>query len=355
MVAERVKLTEEQQSAVEQIVKLEKQVQTLGGYAGTGKSTAITTLTDIFPKFSVCAYTGKAANVLRRKGIPNASTIHSLIYKPVSQPGREVVFQKRHPDEVSFSGFIIDEASMVSKEIHNDLLSFDRPIVYVGDHGQLEPVGADDFNLMREPDYTLETIHRNAGEIAEFAQHLRCGGEASSWENRLGGQVSVIDYDKLGDAGTSESDQIICAFNRTRTMLNAVVRGHLKLPAAMLVVGDRIICLQNDREHGLFNGMQGKITEIDTVKRRLSFSDEDDKLYVDIPYHREGFGSDKVPKRTFGVVPFDWAYCVTCHKMQGSEAARVLVLEERCGLWSHQRWAYTAASRAKENLTWVVQ
>lgn len=355
-IADRVQLTDEQQNAVDQLVKLDKQVQTLGGFAGTGKSTVISHLIEVLQGFSVCAYTGKAANVLRRKGISDAATIHSLIYKPVSRPGREVEFQLRSPEEVSFMGFIVDEASMVSKEIHRDLMSFDCPIVYIGDHGQLEPVGADDFNLMREPDVTLETIHRNAGEIAEFAQHLRCGGEALDWQSPESvGQVSVITHAQLADANISETNQIICAYNRTRTMLNTTMREHLQLPKGQPVVGDRLICLQNDREHGLFNGMQGVITEIDPAKKLLSFSDEDDRQYVDIKYNPEAFGADKTPKRAFGVVPFDWAYCVTCHKMQGSEAGSVLVLEERSSLWEHKRWAYTAASRAKEKLIWVAQ
>ena len=51
-------------------------------------------------------------------------------------------------------------------------------------------------------------------------------------------------------------------------------------------------------------------------------------------------------------MPFDYCYAVTCHKVQGSEYDSVLVLEQKCDLWDHRRWAYTAASRAKEKLFW---
>ena len=50
--------------------------------------------------------------------------------------------------------------------------------------------------------------------------------------------------------------------------------------------------------------------------------------------------------------PFDYAYCITAHKSQGDEFDSVLVLEQQCKNWSHKRWAYTAASRAKNKLIW---
>jgi exodeoxyribonuclease-5 len=53
--------------------------------------------------------------------------------------------------------------------------------------------------------------------------------------------------------------------------------------------------------------------------------------------------------------PFDYAYCITCHKAQGSEWPHVMVDEQywRDAPWEHKRWTYTAASRAKERLTWI--
>ena len=80
-----MKLSEHQKQALHKIVvglrDKEIKEQTLGGYAGTGKTTLIKYLTQFYPKFGVCAYTCKASNVLRKKGMP-ASTIHSRIYEP---------------------------------------------------------------------------------------------------------------------------------------------------------------------------------------------------------------------------------------------------------------------------------
>ena len=108
------------------------------------------------------------SQVLRQKGVEHAQTIHSLIYVPEEVPVPErktrpdgsvfdatttkLVFTLR--DQIDCEGVLIDEASMVSSELYDDLRTYCVPLVFVGDHGQLEPVG-DDPGLMREPDYRL--------------------------------------------------------------------------------------------------------------------------------------------------------------------------------------------------------
>jgi exodeoxyribonuclease-5 len=125
---------------------------TLGGYAGTGKTTLIAylrrALTDYDADVSVafCAYTGKATRVLQeklreqkvmRRG-DSVSTIHSLIYTTEDAPGGVPKWIRR--EKVERDLIIVDEASMVDKAIWDDLLSFGVPILAVGDHGQLPPV-----------------------------------------------------------------------------------------------------------------------------------------------------------------------------------------------------------------------
>ena len=167
----QMRLTSEQRHVLKEVVRLPKHEVTVGGRAGTGKTTVIRHLVGLLPRFAVCAYTGKAVNVLKSKGV-DARTIHSLIYKAYTDEERKVYFSLAA--DLGCDGIIVDEASMVSRSIYEDLRSFGKPLVFVGDHGQLEPVG-DDFNLMRDPDYRLETIHRNAGEIAHFADYIRQG------------------------------------------------------------------------------------------------------------------------------------------------------------------------------------
>lgn len=325
--------------------------QTLGGYAGTGKTTSVRYLTKFFPDFAVAAYTGKAANVLRKNGI-YATTIHSRIYKPYFENG--VTYWDLVP-EPGCDGFIIDEASMVSSEIYEDLSTFGLPMIYVGDHGQLEPIDSD-FNLMEKPDYTLEEIHRNAGDIARFAEHLRKGYASRGFRGN-DGTVEFIHGKNLNDKLITTVDQIICAYNATRVAINKQVREALKRSSQLVNIGERVMCLRNNRKYGLFNGMQGTVIGLREKRNRYYMDFEfDEMIFENVLYDPSYFGKEKY-KIKYGPEtpnPFDYAYCITAHKAQGDEFDSVLVIEQICRKWSHKRWAYTSASRAKSKLFWKV-
>jgi len=348
-----MELTDHQKWALYQIVSglREKKlpIQTLGGYAGTGKTTLIKYLTKFFPTFGVAAYTGKAANVLRKKTIP-ATTIHSRIYKPFFDNG--TVYWDLAPDP-GCDGFIIDEASMVSEEIYEDLKSFGLPLVFVGDHGQLEPVESK-FNLMEEPDYCLEEIHRNAGDIAKFAEHLRNGFSARGFKGDTDA-VEFVHGFKLNTAILLQVSQVICAFNKTRVQVNKQIRD-AKGYTDLVHVGERVMCLRNNRKQGLFNGMQGTVLKLYEGKHGRKYMDFqfDDLVFEGIWYDPSNFGQEsyKIKHGSDTANPFDYAHCITCHKSQGDEWDDVLVIEQKCKNWSHKRWAYTAASRAKTKLRW---
>jgi len=80
-------LTESQLEAVVDLVSTDRRVSRLHGYAGTGKTSAVATrviqeLLDLGATVQVLAPTGKAARVLRSKGLHDAATIHSYLYTP---------------------------------------------------------------------------------------------------------------------------------------------------------------------------------------------------------------------------------------------------------------------------------
>jgi exodeoxyribonuclease-5 len=304
--------------------------------------------------------------------VAGAQTIHHTIYHPVEvppllplpgespprvPPAPTVVWELKEPDKLRFdngdriAGFLVDEASMISEDLHDDLLSFGLPCIFVGDHGQLEPVGSKDVYLMKDPDYRLETIHRNAGPVAKFAEHLRRGGAPGSCPH-LCEDVRVIRKGALTNAMLLEADQIICAYNRTRVAINQRVRSLLGRTQP-LEVGDRIICLRNSRPDGLFNGQQGTISRPPT-QNHLDFVDDDGREYRDVLFDPLQFGKPRYEHSWDEPHPFDYAYAVTCHKAQGSEWGRVLVQEQYCPFWEMRRWTYTAASRAQERLTWAL-
>lgn len=357
-----MKLTDRQTWALHQLVtgvrKENKARQTLGGYAGTGKTTLIKYLTQFFPNFAVAAYTGKAANVLRKKGIP-ATTIHGKIYEPkFDDLSGGVYFDLAY--DVGCEGFIIDEASMVTREIYEDLETFGLPMIFVGDHGQLEPVDSD-FNLMEKPEITLEEIHRNAGDIAKFAEHLRKGWNAKSFKPEEGydGSVEFLYGKHLDPSLLASVDQVICAFNKTRVDINNKVRKyHGYDKEGIINVGERVMCLRNNKSLGLFNGMQGTVTRLHTSKygRKLMDFQFDGHSYEGICYDPKQFGQEKysIKGDKNSPNPFDYAYCITAHKAQGDEWEDVLVVEQKCQHWEHKRWAYTAASRPKTKLRWKV-
>lgn len=353
-----MQLTEEQKNVIRGILKSinNEQMITMGGLAGVGKSTICRTLIQALGikklNFAIAAYTGKAANVLRKKGMA-ASTIHSLIYVPETDPITNqttwCLASRYQLENMGIDGFIIDEASMVSKEIHEDLLSFKMPIIYVGDHGQLEPIGSK-FNLMENPMYRLETVHRNAGEIAHFAEHLRKGNPAKTFKCEK--KVQIIEESHIQDRHLASVDQIICAFNKTRVKLNQRVREEKKIDFTFVAKGEKIICLRNNRKFGLFNGMQGIIKK---VRNNEKFDFDSDGIeYKLIKYNPDQFGQE-TNKFNFSDEnhPFDYAYAITCHKAQGDQFGNVIVYEEKCDKWDHTRWAYTAASRAINGLIWV--
>lgn len=343
-----MRLTPEQRNVIREILRFNKEEVTLGGRAGCGKTTVIKHLVDLLPGFAVCAYTGKATNVLKSKGVSKASTIHGLIYKPYVDQDKHVYFDLA--GSLDCEGIIVDEASMVGKTIYEDLRSFGKPLIFVGDHGQLEPIG-DDFNLMRDPDYRLETIHRNAGEIAHFAEYVRQGYKPASWEirNGVGEKVRFLPKGAYKEAA-GDVDQVICAYNKTRAEVNRSVRS-LMGRGPRPEEGDRVMCLRNKKQAGLFNGMQGHIERL-SPSSMMTFCSEESCF--EVCYEPSVFGQVKYEfdGDRDAPMPFDYSYCITAHKSQGSEYERVLVLEQKCDLWDHRRWAYTAASRAKSRLFW---
>ena len=69
---------------------------------------------------------------------------------------------------------------------------------------------------------------------------------------------------------------------------------------------------------------------------------------------RESYALGKLKMKIGDIVPreFAYRYAITCHKSQGSEFDKVLVLEESFPFdkKEHARWLYTACTRASEKL-----
>ena len=143
------------------------------------------------------------------------------------------------------------------------------------------------------------------------------------------------------------------------------------------MIGDKIICLHNNWEiksssdDPLINGQIGHIADLrkqpHPLFKELDFidfipdSDEgeftslliDHKLIVE---HEPTITEDnyrKIPK-IYHPQLFDYGYCITAHKSQGSEYPKILVFEEMLNPKEHTKWLYTAVTRASDKLTLVL-
>jgi len=346
---------------------------TLGGYAGTGKTTILRRFTDEAARRGLvtrtCAFTGKAVSVLESKGIA-ATTLHRLIYTPTSECtlcGRPAKGFCKHCDtgkgikvawhrvpHVDADLVIVDEASMLNSRLVADLESLASRVLYVGDHGQLEPIG-NDPGLMRSPELRLERIHRQAegSSIIRFAHHLREGGRPETF-----GSVGEVEVHRSGMVSVDDFDMMLCGYNNTRAGLNAFVRkerGYTEI----LEPGERIICLQNDKALNIYNGMLATVLAVEDVgaaRLEIDFEDDNGWIWRGVPTSKAAFGLAKKPdwRASRGVALFDYGYAMTVHKAQGSEWERVAVFEQLHPDWTAPRWRYTAATRASKKLAYFV-
>ncbi len=378
-------LSENQKSALTKLEswvdKPTKQYITLGGYAGTGKTTLISILKQRLEqkrkiKIAMCSYTGKASFVLRKtlkrlsslKKGDYVSTIHSLIYSPITNAKEEIVGWAKK-EELNYDLIIIDESSMVSGDIWKDLLSFNIPIIAVGDHGQLPPIN-DNFNLLSKPDILLNEIHRQAknNPIIKVSMVARKFGEIpfKKFSN------NVLKIDKKNPLSTEIIEKVLqkqknnmlvlCGYNNTRIKLNKSIRNLKGYINNEPEPGEKVICLRNNHKEGIYNGMIGTIKSISYDNSKEYYAEikmQDTNNIFKGKILKEQFNNplslnfSKERKRTLTSDLFDYGYALTVHKAQGSQAKTVILFEEKFAkmensLW--KRWLYTAVTRAQENL-----
>ena len=340
-----------------------KQVYRLFGYAGTGKTTLAKHFAEnVDGDVLFAAFTGKASLVLRKNGCVGARTIHSLIYKAkVNEETGEVTWSINKESPLSDAKLlIVDECSMVDQELGRDLLSFKKPILVLGDPGQLPPVSGAGFFTNEKPDIMLTEIHRQAKDnpIVYLATELRNGTYPDLGEY---GDSRIVSRMTSRDA--LEADQILVGRNVTREDMNRKIRKLLKLNPDEPVVGDKLICLKNDKDLGIFNGGMFTLQQILNQKFKTNFfhyrldSDDEDRPPVLVKVHKSFF-HDEVPvpdwKVLKGSQQFDYGRAITVHKSQGSQWENLLIVDESyCFRDMWQKWLYTAVTRASEKITLV--
>jgi len=409
----------------------EQQVFRLFGYAGSGKSTVLKFALDelglsphrsakdgpCVPGVVTATFTGKAALVLTRKGTP-ARTIHSLIYsvteateEEVEAAGkrlreaedaarrlsgfdrttaeaaieamRQALSAMKHPrfalnpqsDAADARLIVLDEVSMVGEDMARDLMSFGKPILVLGDPGQLPPIKGDGAFTRDAPDIMLTEIHRQAAEsaIIRLATMARTGEPIG-----FGSYDAHVAKMRKGDVTPEQAlhgGQLICGMNATRLQINNAMRAAAGLGNTWLPTGgaEKIVCLKNQNDLGLINGMFVTLEDIvdegslffsavvtDEDGRRVGPVDRDGRpgrlrLYKGhfedhVAFDRTRHDRDWKDKKHLTEATFGWA--ITAHKAQGSQWENVIVWDDGLGRTEidRRRWLYTAITRAERGL-----
>jgi exodeoxyribonuclease-5 len=343
----------------------------LSGYSGTGKSTLMSlVLSDLenpdgsTPYVKSAAYTGKAADVLRKKGVA-CDTLHYLLYNWLPE-GNRLVPIKKDRDEVGADLIVVDEASMLANDLRQDLEELCIPIVYLGDIGQLSAIVTDKNdtrpNVMSEPDFMLTHVHRQALEsgIISVATDVRLGKNVDKGVYGVKKDMIKLGSDALNDKDLiANADTVICYYNKTRHFYNDMIRTYRGFSGSFPEVGERLICIRNNREMGLVNGLVVFVKHIvyEGGTLVMDLVDEVGKEFYKVQVHPEYFLGKEHPPMTGKLTKnyFEFGYALTGHKVQGSSFGEIVVIEENMKgrISEKRRWMYTAITRAEHKCTWI--
>jgi exodeoxyribonuclease V len=389
---------------------------TVGGLGGVGKTTVLGELARSFPMpTAFITPTGRATSVLARKlvaggtsitrlqrppngkslnrkwrhlfdaslpdngGPPLCTTYHRLLLRPIVDPKTEELLGWREQPALDrlYRLICVDEGSMISDRMLGILQARGVPVLAVGDHGQLSPV-KESGTLMQNPMLRLEQIHRQAegSPIIALGRHVRDGGRVrdfKGWDEncvlRSRSEEEAVMRETLAEPNRLDVTFIAWA-NKTRVRLNRLAR-QLQGYEGPPVPGEPIVALHN--YGGVCNGMRGLVTQPSFLDERrgwilhanVEFPDDDmagdwhemnghqfNRVY---PFaNLDELREVGIPTETIsgGGRMFDFGYCLTCHKAQGSQFDHVVVIYDRERQDEEsRRWNYTAISRASRRLT----
>lgn len=403
------------------------QVLRLFGAAGTGKTTLVSRVpTALGLKMGTTAlagaFSGKAAHVLRSKGFEGAATLHSLCQvrmpnpakierdgllrelendrlarqaidrrdwpdapegmltidglariqariRELERPARQLTFGRGEDSVITEADLLIcDEVSMVGKRLAEDVLSYGTKVLVVGDPAQLPPIEGGGY--FTDPAARFETVHLR--EVLRQALESPITRHAT-WVREVTRQEVEQAAWRLGSAPAAsldqliEADRVLVAFNDTRWGVIRTLRAAMGRPDGEPVPGDEVICLQNNRDLGVFNGQTWTVE--DATYNRLHHTW--DLVLVDelgetweVAAFSEGFsqqGEKDLKQRNTGwrdeIALLTFAQAMTVHKAQGSEYPHVVIIAEPArqlrigGNWNIQPWLYTAITRGRETAT----
>ena len=276
----------------------ENDILVVNGYAGTGKTTAMSSVISVMKEFGtkcvLLAPTGRAAKVLSSYSGQPAFTVHKHIYRQKSVGGDGFGQFTLAPNKDKETLFIVDEVSLIgidagqqqsttafgSGNLLEDLVSFVRggvecKVILIGDSAQLPPVGLD-----ASPALLQEYMKMMGGVVfAELSSVVRQQKESGILYNATmirqlqseleygPGVMDICDLgletlpfddverisggdliEKIGDAYAAygEDDTIIlCRSNKRAIKYNMGIRSTVQFKEEKLVRDDKLMIVKN--------------------------------------------------------------------------------------------------------------
>ncbi len=383
-----IKYEEQQRIAIATAAK--KGLLVLTGGPGTGKTTTIKGIINIFERqhldIALAAPTGRAAKRMSEVTGMEASTIHRLLEVTWDEDDHPV-FKRNAETPLSCNALILDELSMIDIHLFAhllDALPLGCRLILVGDSDQLPPVGAG--NVLQDlitsgmlPVVCLTQIFRQAMESKIITNaHKIVNGEnpdltndnkdffhiekaspfhtaqtvADLCANRLPSaynwdpftDIQVITPSKKGETGTHNLNKLL------QNALNppSEEKKQITMGARIFRVGDKVMQIknnyemawetENDKGSGIFNGDIGIITDIN-LKSNVITINFDGKTALIAPEFLD---------------ELELAYAITVHKSQGSEFKAVIFPAMNIvPNLAYRNLLYTGVTRAKELLITV--
>lgn len=401
------KFNEQQRGLIESALK--QGVTILTGYAGTGKTSSVKTIVEIYRAAGyepiAMALSGKAAQVMTENGIQNAGTIHrQLVYK-------DGYFTFNHFEKLPNQLIVVDEASMINNSLFKnivDAIEVGHRLLIIGDNAQLPPIGHgavfDTLLSVDLPNSKLTEIHRQAAKsgIITVATDVRNGNQINEYgskETQIVGELKdmrVFNYiDKtlisrditttikqyLKNPAMNPKDlQVITAMKRgglgvptLNKELQDIINPHPRskkldfhlIKGQELRVGDRVIqngnlykadgfysleSYKNGLRHNteVFNGTIGYIEKYEEHGLLVRFDGYTGTEYVF--YAKEG----EQGKKPIGML--DLAYAITTHRSQGSGFKTVIfTFDYSAYMLLSKEFVYTGITRAIDNCLMFVE
>lgn len=387
-----IKLSFEQQEAVDLSTDTTKRITCVTGQAGTGKTTilrnAYDELCEKYPSdeegvsnVALAAPTGRAAKRIEEAtGIP-AMTIHRMLrYTTPENEGEQGLPKHSKMNPMPYRAILIDEASMIDEELWRNLIDAMRTgaiIRFFGDINQLPPVmgkSAFAIALKKFPTAILTHNYRSDDGIISTADRvirnrmLITNPQVNIFRikhidglRHIANLCKEVDFRSLDNQiiAPTQNTKLGCnninlhiqqLFNPEKQKITTYQKDHdNKLITRSFKRGDKVLWTKNDYTLEIFNGTLGLVVDFDEEEGSIVINVEGkDKV---IPPTLEGF--NPTTQERFQYDPRNFlvlGYAVTTHKAQGSQFENVLYALSNSRAATRQN-LYTAVTRAKKKLT----